>query len=92
MNESNGTKVEQDPIDILEVNLKSVAEEISSHASSPDTQAHDTEAHGSETHEVKPSTSRITKAIKDHPLLAIGIAFSAGFVFMRLLRRSLRWV
>jgi hypothetical protein len=81
MNEPNSTKAERDPIDILEVNLKSVVDELTSHATSPDKAAH----------EVKPS-SRMTKAIKDYPLLAIGIAFGAGFVLMRLLRRSLRRV
>lgn len=80
MNQPNGTNPEIDPIDVLEANFKSVVEELTSHATSPD------EAHG-----VKPDT-RFTKAIKDHPIAAIGIAFSAGFVLMRLLRRGFRQV
>jgi hypothetical protein len=78
MNQQDGTNPEPDPIDILEANFKSVVEELTSQASPgvPD---------------AKPSTSFRSKSaemIKTYPIAAIGIAFGAGFFFMRLLRRS----
>lgn len=74
-----------DPIDMLESNFKSVVEHMTSRAGALDDKASEvkTTAAASDTSFI----SKAGKAIKDHPIAAIGIAFGAGYLFMRLIRR-----
>lgn len=68
-----------DPFATLGFNFKSVVEQLTSHAAP--------EAKTTTPASVTSFRSKAHKAIKDHPIAALGIAFGAGYLFMRLARR-----
>ena len=77
----NGTKATpSDPIDSLESNFKSVVEYLMSSAV-PEDKVSDVKRN------VASFASKVGKAIKNHPITALGIAFGAGYFVMRLIRR-----
>jgi hypothetical protein len=82
MSQPTGRNSHTDPIEVLQANFQCVAEELTSHTTSP----------ASEARAVSSNTSRFATAVADHPMAAIGLAFGTGFFLMRLLRRGLGWI
>jgi ElaB/YqjD/DUF883 family membrane-anchored ribosome-binding protein len=86
MNPLNGANPSTlDPIDTLEANFKSVVEVLTSGASSAEDKVSDAKKTVAAT--VTALAAKAGKAIKDHPLAAIGVAFGVGYLLMRLIRR-----
>lgn len=84
LNGANPSK-SNDPIETLEANFKSVVEVLTSGASSVEDKVSDAKKTVGAT--VTSFTAKAAKAIKDHPIAAIGVAFGLGFLVMRLIRR-----
>lgn len=82
-NGANVSTTPSDPIDSLKSNFKNVVDYLTSHAPTDDKAAEKTGGAASVTSFI----SRAGKAIKDHPIAAVGIAFGIGYLFMRLVRR-----
>jgi ElaB/YqjD/DUF883 family membrane-anchored ribosome-binding protein len=85
MKPQNGVDPSLDPIDILEANFKSVVEALTSGASSVETKVSGAKERA--TTSVTTFAAKATKAVKDHPIAAVGIAFGLGYLLMRLIRR-----
>lgn len=84
-NGANPSTIPNDPIDTLKSNLRSIVEHLTSRAASLDDKA--SEVRTSAVSSVTSFISKAGKAIKNHPIAAISIAFGAGYLFMRLIRR-----
>jgi ElaB/YqjD/DUF883 family membrane-anchored ribosome-binding protein len=81
----NGSHGLNERIDALSSDLKHVVDELSSAAASLRHRAAEV---GSQAASGAGSlVDRTTRAIKQHPIAAIGLAFGAGYVVMRLVRR-----
>lgn len=81
--QSNSTT--HDRIDALKAEVESVVETVKTRAASLGDKASEMK-----TSAVESTTAFISKAttlIKEHPIAATGIAFGAGYLVMRLLRR-----
>jgi ElaB/YqjD/DUF883 family membrane-anchored ribosome-binding protein len=74
-----------DRIDSLASNLKSVVDHLSTRATSFKDKA--SEAKSYATASATSFADKTGKAIKDHPIAALGIAFGIGYLVMRLIRR-----
>lgn len=72
-------------IDSIASELKSVADRLSSAAASLKDRAADAGSHARTT--AGSLADRAGRTIQDHPIAAIGVAFGAGFLLMRLIRR-----
>lgn len=88
MHPQNGAKPSttlNDPIDALKSNFKSVVEHLASRAASLEDKVSEVKTNAAAS--VTSFASKAGKAIKDHPIAAIGIAFGVGYLLMRLIRR-----
>jgi ElaB/YqjD/DUF883 family membrane-anchored ribosome-binding protein len=75
-----------DPIvDSIAGNLQAAIDQLSSTASVVEDRASEVKARTVST--ASSLAARASKAIQDHPLAAVGIAFGAGYLLMRLFRR-----
>ncbi|HEU4731700.1 MAG TPA: hypothetical protein VFT22_27580 [Kofleriaceae bacterium] len=87
MNSNNGhaTRVLHDRVDAIAGNLKAFIDQVSSTASVVEHRASDVKARTVST--ASSFAAMTDKAIQDHPIAAIAIAFGAGYVLTRLVRR-----
>lgn len=74
-----------DRIHSLMSNLKNAGEHLSSAAASFKNKASEAKSHAASS--VGSFAAKTGKVIKDHPIMAIGVAVGAGYLVMRLLRR-----
>jgi len=74
-----------DRIDSIASNLKSVADQLTDAAATVKDRASDVTSQAAS--RASSLGARAGKAIQDHPLAAIGIAFGAGCLIMRMIRR-----
>lgn len=72
-------------IDLLAANLKSVVEHLATRAGALKDKAVEAKVQGAS--KASAFTEKTARAIKDHPIAAIGIAFGVGYFIMRLVRR-----
>ena len=72
-------------IDALAASLKSVVERLAAGATSVEQQA--SAVRRGATTRAGAMANKVTSAIETHPLAAIGIAFGAGFLLMRMIRK-----
>lgn len=83
-NGASSSTIASDPIDTLESNFKSVVEYLTGQATPPDDKAPEVKTGDA----ASPTFgAKATKAIKDHPIVAIGMAFGLGYLLTRLVRR-----
>lgn len=87
MSSQNGHAPEalHERIDSIASGLRDVAEQLSSTVASVKGQASDLTSHA--VSRASWLRERASKAIQDHPIAAIGIAFGAGYLIMRMIRR-----
>jgi ElaB/YqjD/DUF883 family membrane-anchored ribosome-binding protein len=87
MNSQNGhvPQALYERIDSIAAGLKDVADQLSSTVASVKGQASDLTSHA--VSRASWLRARASKAIQDHPIAAIGIAFGAGYLIMRVMRR-----
>jgi ElaB/YqjD/DUF883 family membrane-anchored ribosome-binding protein len=87
MSTQNGlpTSTPSDRIESLKSNLKEVAQHLSTTASSFKERASETKSHVAA--RARSFGALAGKAIKDHPIVAIGVALGTGYLVMRLIRR-----
>ena len=74
-----------DRIDALAANLKHLVEQMATTAAEVKGRTIDIEQQASS--KASSLASRAARVIQDHPLAAIGVAFGAGYLMMRLIRR-----
>jgi ElaB/YqjD/DUF883 family membrane-anchored ribosome-binding protein len=87
MSTHNGASVSalDDRIDALAANLKDLVEQVASTAAAVKGRVIDVKQQASS--KAGSLASRATQLIQDHPIAAIGVAFGAGYLVMRLIRR-----
>jgi len=85
MTSHNGHSALNERIDSIASDLKSVADRFAAARAQLRDRASDATSHARSS--VGALASRAGKAIQDHPIAAIGIAFGAGYLVMRLIRR-----
>lgn len=74
-----------DRIDALAANLKSLIEQMATTAAEVKARAIDVKQQASS--KTGSLASRAARAIQDHPIAAIGVAFGTGYLIVRLIRR-----
>lgn len=87
MSSQNGhsSQVLHERIDSIASGLRSVADQLSTAASSARNRASDVTSHA-----VSSASSlgaKVSKLVQQHPLAAIGIAIGAGYLVLRVVRR-----
>ncbi|HET7505937.1 MAG TPA: hypothetical protein VFK02_33185 [Kofleriaceae bacterium] len=87
MNSHNGhaNRAMHERIDSIAGNLKAFVDQLSNTAAVVEHRASDVKARTVST--ATSFAAQTSKAIQDHPIAAIGIAFGAGYLLMRLIRR-----
>ena len=87
MSSQNGhaPQVLHERIDSIASSLKSAADQLSNAAASARDHASEVTSHAASRASLL--GARASKAIMDHPIAALGIAFGAGYLLMRLIRR-----
>lgn len=74
-----------DRIDALAANLKGLVEQMTATAAAVKDRALDVKDQA--TSKAGSLASRVVRAVQDHPIAAIGVAFGAGYLVMRWIRR-----
>ena len=87
MNNQNGlpAATPNDRIHSLASNVKEVAEHLSTAAATVKNKASEAKAHVVSS--ARPIVAKAGRAIKEHPIMAVGLALGVGYLVMRLIRR-----
>lgn len=74
-----------DRIDALAADLKGLVDQMAATAAAVKGRAIDVKDHASS--KASSLATRATRVVLDHPIAAIGVAFGAGYLLVRLIRR-----